>query len=241
KALKLIEKISIKFSNHVLIANDLWRDKLIKRSIQEDKCTTLLNFPDPKIFKRKNPDKHKNFTLIYHGLLAKHQGLDIAFKAIAHIKDETPSLKLLIYGKGPEQQRLTNLRNEMGLEGSVIFHESVPVDQIPDIIRQAHIGVVPKRGGAFSGEAFSTKILEFMAVGVPVIAARNKIEEYYFKDSQILFFEPGNEQDLAKCILELYRNPEKAVELVKNADQLMSEFNWEVHRSTFYHIIDNLA
>ncbi len=241
KALKLIEKISIKFSNHVIIANDLWRDKLIKRSIREDKCTTLLNFPDPKIFKRKNHVKYSNFTLIYHGLLAKHQGLDIAIKAVNSLKDEIPLLELVIYGKGPDRQRLGNLTKEMHLEDRIIFNDSVPVDLIPDIISKAHIGVVPKRGGDFSGEAFSTKILEFIAVGVPVIAARNRIEEYYFKDSQILFFEPGNEEDLAKCVLELYRNSAKGDALVKKADEFLSTFNWEVHKGTFYRITDNLV
>jgi len=150
-------------------------------------------------------------------------------------------MKLVIYGKGPDWQGLANLTKEMHLEDRIIFNDSVPVDLIPDIISKAHIGVVPKRGGDFSGEAFSTKILEFMAVGVPVIAARNRIEEYYFKDSQILFFEPGNEEDLAKCILELYRNSAKRDVLVKNADEFLSTFNWEVHKSTFYRITDNLV
>ena len=194
-------------------------EKLIKRSVPEDKCTALVNFPDPKIFKRKNPVKYSNFTLIYHGLLAKHQGLDIAIRAINSLKDEIPLLKLVIYGNGPDRQELVNLTKEMRLEDRVSFNDTVPGDLIPDIIGQAHIGIVPKRGGDFSGEAFSTKILEFMAVGLPVIAARNRIEEYYFKDSQIMFFEPGNVEDLTRCILELYRNAAKRDALIKNADQ----------------------
>jgi glycosyltransferase involved in cell wall biosynthesis len=241
KILRLIEKLSIKFSNHVIISNDLWREKLIKRSAHKDKCTALLNLPDPKIFKRTNPVKYSGFTLIYHGVLARHQGLDIAIKAINLIKADIPLLKLIIYGKGPDQQELVDLTKEMHLEDAVSFNETVPVDLIPDIISRAHIGVVPKRGGGFAGEAFSTKILEFMAVGVPVIAAKNKIEEYYFNDSQIMFFEPGNVEDLAKCILELYRDPSKRQDLIENADQLLSRFNWQVHKNTFFGILDNLV
>ena len=40
----------------------------------------------------------------------------------------------------------------------------------------ASVGVVPKRSEGFGNEAFSTKTLEFMACGVPVIVSRTRID-----------------------------------------------------------------
>ena len=48
---------------------------------------------------------------------------------------------------------------------------------------EADFGIVPKRSEGFGNEAFSTKIFEFMALGIPVIAADTKIDKYYFNDS----------------------------------------------------------
>ncbi len=45
---------------------------------------------------------------------------------------------------------------------------------------KADLGIVPKRAAGFGDEAFSTKILEFMALGVPVIASETQIDRYYF-------------------------------------------------------------
>ncbi|MFC1782211.1 glycosyltransferase, partial [Planctomycetota bacterium] len=46
KSLILLEKASIAFSHHVIIANDLWRQVLTCRSVDEDKCKVFLNYPD---------------------------------------------------------------------------------------------------------------------------------------------------------------------------------------------------
>ncbi|HEY4281634.1 MAG TPA: glycosyltransferase, partial [Chthoniobacterales bacterium] len=77
------------------------------------------------------------------------------------------------------------------------------------VIESADLGIVPKRNDSFGNEAFSTKILEFMATGVPVIVSDTLIDKYYFDDSIVCFFQAGNEQDLARCMLQLIRDPER--------------------------------
>jgi len=57
--------------------------------------------------------------------------------------------------------------------------------------------VVPKRANSFGNEAFSTKILEFMALGVPVIVSNTKIDKYYFSDDLVMFFKNEDIDDLA--------------------------------------------
>lgn len=52
KTLLFIEKISVRFADHVIIANDLWRQKIIKRQkLTEESCTTYMNYPQLVYFK----------------------------------------------------------------------------------------------------------------------------------------------------------------------------------------------
>jgi len=42
----------------------------------------------------------------------------------------------------------------------------------------ADLGIVPKRKDNFGNEAFSTKILEFMAMSVPVIVSDTMVDKF---------------------------------------------------------------
>src|SRR5579863_8056925 len=86
RALLLLERASAQFADHVIIANDLWRDRIISRSVPHGKCTTILNFPDSKIFRRGVKVRtDRRLIILYPGSLGWHQGLDIAIRAFARI------------------------------------------------------------------------------------------------------------------------------------------------------------
>src|ERR1039457_172887 len=53
--LVLLERLSIAFSNYVIIANDLWYEKLVRRSVRPEKCIAITNYPDLSIFWRRPP------------------------------------------------------------------------------------------------------------------------------------------------------------------------------------------
>jgi len=55
---------------------------------------------------------------------------------------------------------------------------------------------------------FSTKILEFMALQVPVIVSNTKIDRYYFNEKMGKFLQAGENRDPARCILELIEDDE---------------------------------
>ena len=118
--LLLLEKASIAFSNHVIISNHLWYNTLVSRSVDSSKCTVLLNYPDNTIFYKRNrtllDDK---MILMYPGVLSWHQGLDIAIKAFAKIKDKVPKAEFHIYGSGPIERHLGDLIIKLGIEESI--------------------------------------------------------------------------------------------------------------------------
>ena len=64
QSLLFLEKICAAFADHVIIANDIWRDKLISRSVAASKCTTLLNYP--MYFVPHRSPRPKNGFQIYH-------------------------------------------------------------------------------------------------------------------------------------------------------------------------------
>ncbi len=104
----------------------------------------------------------------------------------------------------------------------------------------ADLGIAPKRNDFFGGDAFSTKILEFMALGVPVVAAATRIDRYYFNDSIIRFFEPENVRDLAINIEELIRSKELRERLASNALAFIADYSWDKKEKNYLSLVDHL-
>lgn len=241
--LKWIEKISTRFADHIFTVTDIWKKKLSRRSIPEAKCSVLLNAPDSKIFFRRNSltsSNCKTFRLVYHGSLREHFGVETAVRAMEKISEDIPTARMDIYGFGNQKDYLCRIANHMNLEKCISFNNSIPSDAIPDLIEQCDVGIVPTYDGVFACEALSVKSLEYMAMQVPIVISRTIVTKYYYDDSMVMFFKPGNQKDLARAVIELYRNPEKRKELIRNASLFIQKHSWEYYKKVYYRVIDNL-
>ena len=245
KALLQVEKLSARFADHVIVANHLWLDKLTQRAVKPEKCSAIINYPDTSIFKparaRSKPGSDERFLLLYPGTLNRHQGLDVAVKAMSLLRERIPEAQLHIYGEGPQLGYLKKLVQDLGLEGKVFLHAPVSLSEIAGIIQEADAGVIPKLADGFGNEAFSTKSMEFMACGVPVIMSRTLIDTTYFTDDYVWFFNPGDPASLAETIYKVYSSPEKVRRKVKASLELVSRNNWEVKKHEYLSLVDRLV
>lgn len=241
--LVLIEKLSIAYANHVIIANHLWHTKLVQRSVRPEKCTALINYPDLSIFSRRTVKTAltRDFVMCYPGTLNEHQGVDVAITAMTLLRHKAPELKFLIVGDGPERDRLNQMIRDHRLEDRITFAGLIPMEQVASILETVDLGIVPKRKDSFGDEAFSTKIMEFMAMGVPVIASSTRIDQYYFNQDQVAFFQSGSAEDLASKILDLMRSPEKRQALRLRALDFIQENNWNVKKHKYLQLVDCLV
>jgi len=241
-ALVATERMSAAFSDHVIAANHVWEKRIEDRSVGQGKCTTVLNFPDTDIFRKRGRQRDDGkFVIIYPGTLNYHQGLDIAIRAFAMIEAQAPEAEFHIYGEGDQADMLKSLIDELGLQGKVFLNSRLPLDDIAGVIESADLGVVPKRKDGFGNEAFSTKILEFMTLGVPVIVPDTLIDQYYFNDSVACFFRANDEKSLADALLRLIKNRDLRQKLVANASEFVRKYNWDSNKHTYFELVDSLV
>jgi glycosyltransferase involved in cell wall biosynthesis len=243
RALARVERLSAGFADHVITANPLWHDRIVQRSAPASKCTMIWYYPDPAIFyprpKRRMDDR---FLILYPGTLNRHQGIDVAVRAFPAILREAPEARFEIYGEGAFKPRLLRMIDELGLSGHVGVHDLLPVERIADVMADADLAVVPKRiSDGFGDEAASTKIWEFMALGVPVVAARTRVEQCMLGDSLVCYFEPENESALAKAVLSLRNSPEKRRTLIANGRRYIERGAWETTMAAYIDIVNELA
>jgi len=243
KFLCFIEKISAQFAGHVIVAGVEWQARLLARSVKPGESTVILNLPDRSIFSRGprvGNATGSHCLLLYHGTLNRHQGVDIAIAAFARIKELVPQAKFHIYGDGPSKPELSRLIKRFQLEPQVVLYERIPLRQIVAVLENAQIGIVPKRKDDFGNEAFSTKTLEFMAMGVPVIVSDTKIDKSYFDDSLVRFFHGEDVEDLANCMLDLIEHPDKRTALAGRASEFVARTDWATKKQDYLDLVDRL-
>ena len=239
--LKWMERLSARFATHVIIANHLWIEKYEQRTGIQGKTSVFINNVDTKTFRPNQRSRKDNKEIIlFPGSLQWHQGLDIALRAFTKVRATLPNAEFHIYGDGNMKSSLVALASELGLNGSVRFFDPVRITEIARVMSEADLGVVPKRADSFGNEAYSTKIMEFMSLGVPVVASRTKIDEYYFNDSVVRFFESGNPDALAEAILAVLRDPQLRRSITVNASAYSIQNSWNSRKSDYLNLIDSL-
>jgi glycosyltransferase involved in cell wall biosynthesis len=130
---------------------------------------------------------------------------------------------------------------ELNLQDRVLFKPMLPIREIAKVMANADLAVVPKKSDSFGNEAFSTKILEFMSVGIPVTVSNTKIDQYYFNDSVVQFFNGGDPEDLARSMLLLINDPQRRESMSKNALQFVKAYNWNANKGTYLQLVDSLV
>jgi glycosyltransferase involved in cell wall biosynthesis len=243
ESLKAIEKLAAGFVDHVIVSNHLWHKTVVARSVPEEKSSVFINHVDPKVFARcartRNDGK---FIVLFPGSLQWHQGVDIAIEAFALIKKEVPHAEFHIYcGSGVIQGDLMALTRKLGVQQDVKFIKAVSLDEMAQVIANADLGVVPKRADSFGNEAYSTKIMEFMSQGVPVVASRTKIDAFYFEEGVVHFFESGSSTAMAQAMLDVIRNPELRDSLARRGEEYVKIHGWERKKKDYLDLIDALA
>jgi glycosyltransferase involved in cell wall biosynthesis len=242
RGLRLVEKISAGFADHVIISNHLWLDKFILRSARREKCSVFINHVDARLFRPRTRNDHSDKPIVlFPGGLEWHQGLDIAIRAFQQLRSRIPEAEFHIYGDGIMKPKLQELVKELGMNGSVRFFNPLRIQEIAEVMAGANLGVVPKRADSFGNEAYSTKIMEFMSVGVPAVVSDTKIDRYYFNESVVRFFESGNAEALAEAMYDILTNPQMRRDLVERALEYVSLNSWENHRADYLHLVDSLC
>lgn len=240
--LKCVERVSAFMADHVILANDLWVEKYIRRAASSSKCSVFINNVDRRIFhpRARRRDDNKKIA-IFPGGLQWHQGVDVAIRAFSILRSRLPESEFHIYGDGNMKAELINLAEELGLNGSVRFFEPVDIYSIAEKIAEADIGVVAKRASSFGNEAYSTKILELMASGVPVVVSNTAVDRYYFDDSEVRFFESESSDELSGAMFDILTNDQLRARMIENGSRCAARNDWTSRKDEYRELVASLC
>jgi glycosyltransferase involved in cell wall biosynthesis len=135
---------------------------------------------------------------------------------------------------------MTAIASRLAPEGVRVAPQPTPVEQIPARLAEAHVGVVPTLRDDFTELLLPVKMLEYVHMGLPVVASRLPVIERYFGDD-VLLAEPGDPASIAAAISAVRADPEAARERGRRAARRLAQIEWRRQKEGYLELIDDLV
>jgi len=157
------------------------------------------------------------------------------------VRDRIPGLHLQIPGAGEHAPRLVELAKELHCLDIVDFAGFVSREELWRRLHGADVGIIAMRRSPYSELIDTNKMYEYVVLRKPIIISRLPPVARKFDDTCVKFFEPGDHEGLARCILELYQDPQRGRSLAENAYARYKSMRWEHGKQDYLKIVQGLV
>ena len=211
-------------TSHVVATGEGWRRKYIERwkvapskvSIVESgsALVDILRREELRSFKPVKPGEP--IRIAYCGGFEAWHGIPILVSAVRKAIDRGCSLRVILLGSGPEENRTIKLIQELELGGVFTLTDQVNIYELAKHLAQADIGVSPYCGRA---EYSGLKLLDYKAAGLATIASGENNQPSVLKHQHTGWIVPPCDEDaLTKAIITLAENPQLRLESARKPE-----------------------
>ena len=222
---KMINGKTLRAGTKILVSNNETKKIIIDEyNVIQEKISIVPNGVDLSMFditKKKNPKK-----VVFAGAMYYHRGLDVLLETIPLVIEKIPDAKFVLLGSGTEMDKLKEIVSKNKLDNSVEFKGWIEREKIPENIADASIGIGPLRLTEVTSRALPIKVLEYMAVSLPLIAQKGTLPNDVLENEKNGFF-IENHIELAEKIILLLNEPKKVQNMGAHSLKLVQKFSWD--------------
>ena len=194
----------------------------------------LYNFPRVADFAWLNITADKPLErLVFVGTVSKQLGSKVMWKAMQSVLDVTPNATLTIIAShaslGAELSDLQDQAATAGQSSCLRIIGPLPYQTIPEELTGYGIGWVPLQDIEKHHKNISTKMFEYMAVGIPIVGSDLPPVRRFVEDAECgILVTPSDPSAHARAILELIHHPDEANCLGQNGRRaFLEKYHWE--------------
>jgi colanic acid biosynthesis glycosyl transferase WcaI len=199
--------------NHLVVVTPSFKREIVtKWHVRAEKISLVENGVETDLFTpegaansvRSELGLEAKFLVSYIGTLGLAHGLQSMVQAASRLQNAWPNVQFLFVGEGADKERLQSLVSARGLT-NVHFMFQQPRQKIPSIIRASDVCLVLLRKAKVFETVIPTKMLEFMACGVPVLLGVDGQARQVVEQAEAgVFIEPEDDTALVHAVTRLY-------------------------------------
>jgi len=220
----------------VTISNTVASELKVHYKNAANKTITIHRFVDIKFDKAVTPKPLlKKPYLLFVGNRKKHKNIDQLVRAFNRVKASIPHCLVLAGSKDSEKDTIDQLIDSFEINERVISLTDLSDEQIISLYYHAELFIFPS-----FFEGFGLPPLEAVKLGCPVILSDIPVFKEIFGNAG-RYFNPHDQMDLAKTLLDVVANPQERFELLSKQRERISLFDTsravEQHISLFKEVI----
>jgi len=158
--------------------------------------------------------------------------------------DPTINFKFVrIFLADSEEAILTAKIKELGIEKQFQFIDWVTPEELICILQDASVGLsILMPYGQYHDRAIPTKLFEYMAAGLAIIAEESYYNRKFVKQNRCGYLESFDKTDrFSKTIIDLINNVEKLRFYGENGRRaFLEKYNWELYEQAFINYYNSL-
>jgi len=231
-------------ADEIITVHEPLRELSIARGVPPGKISVVMNSADTDLFDSARHPRRPfmedgELRLIHHSNLQRIYGLEVLIEAVARIGSELP-IRADIYGDGPYRAELEAAVARSGTADRVHLNGPVPIDELPALIAAADVGVIPSLPEPYMQYSLSTKLLEYAAMGVPIVASDLRTIRAHFSGDAIRYVPGGDPEALAAALRSLAADPVATARLGAEAHRQEAQYEWAEQAQRYVTIVERL-
>ncbi len=166
---------------------------------------------------------------VYIGHIPHGNDLNQALDALERLLPDIPNLRFVILGTGDGEPALRADIAQRGLNHAVILVGWMDQARAPDYLAAADLAIYPYRDSLINRAKCAAKVVEYMAMGLPIVASRvGQNVEYIEHGASGLLAEPGDADSFAQMMRAVLSDPQKAKAMGAAArERVWARFDWD--------------
>ena len=233
--LGLFEKGSLKLADITIATNESYRKIQIERGkVKPENVFVVRNGPNLRRVAYRTPSERlrsmNKCILCYIGALNPQDGVDYLLRSLRDLvyKLNRKDFYCVIMGSGDSLEDLRVLARDLNLEKYVELTGFVSDEDLMSNLSAADICVDPDPSSPLNDVSTWIKIMEYMALGKPIVCFDLKETRFSAKEAAI-YVSPNNEAEFARAIIKLMDDPELRKQMGEcGRVRIETELSWEL-------------
>ena len=223
-----LEKFLYARATHILVNSPAYKEYMISKGVPEKKITYIAYGTDVDMFNpqvdgssiRAELGLEDKFVVLYAGALGQANDIDTILRAAQRLNNEA-KIRFILFGDGKERRRLQNEAEQMKLS-NVVFAGARAKKEMPRVVASADVCLAILLDIPMFRTTYPNKVFDYMAAGRATVLVIDGVSRQLIEASDGgVFVQPGDDELLAKTILELSKDLGRVKQMGQNAREYL--------------------